>query len=190
MCCCLVAKSFPTLCDPMDCSLPGSSVYGILQARILKWVAVPFSRGSSWPSDWLQVSKIVGRLFTIWATREAPFKGMCIFIFILFIFSVAPVWHVELPWAGIEPGFPTLELCSLNHWTIREVQRLLLSCILSGNHAGETSFEERHFQANIQTGPDSGASEIEKFVTPNSIPAASRKRSRTPTRALRCQKSP
>ena len=64
-------------------------------------------------------------------------------------------------------------MCSLNHWTIREVQRLLLSCILSGNHAGETSFEERHFQANIQTGPDSGASEIENFaysqLNPSSI---------------------
>ena len=49
---CVSAKSFqlcPTLCDPMDCSLPGSSVHGILQARILEWVAMPSSRGSSWP---------------------------------------------------------------------------------------------------------------------------------------------
>ena len=43
----LVAQSCPTVCDPMDCSLPGSSVHGILQARILEWVAIPFSRGSS-----------------------------------------------------------------------------------------------------------------------------------------------
>ena len=49
---CLLALSCPTLCDPMDCSLPGSSVYGILQARILKWVAMPSSRGSSQPRDW------------------------------------------------------------------------------------------------------------------------------------------
>ena len=48
----LVTQSYPTLCNPMDCSLPGSSVHGILQARILKWVALPFSRGSSWPRDW------------------------------------------------------------------------------------------------------------------------------------------
>ena len=49
-CCCLsVIKSCPTLCDPMDCSPPGSSVHGISQARILKWVAISFSRGSSWP---------------------------------------------------------------------------------------------------------------------------------------------
>ena len=45
-------------------------IYGILQARILKWVPYPFSRGSSWPRDWTQVSHSVGRFFTIWATRE------------------------------------------------------------------------------------------------------------------------
>ena len=54
----------PTLCDPMDCSLPGSSVHGILQARVLEWVAMPFSRGSSQPKDRTQVSHIVGRFFT------------------------------------------------------------------------------------------------------------------------------
>ena len=66
-----VAQSCPTLCDPMDCSPPGSSIHGILQARILEWVAGPFSRGSSQPRDWTQVSHIAGRFFTIWATREA-----------------------------------------------------------------------------------------------------------------------
>ena len=47
----LAAQSCPTLCDPVDCSPPGSSVYGILQARILEWVAIPFSRGSSQPRN-------------------------------------------------------------------------------------------------------------------------------------------
>ena len=65
-----VAQSCPTLCDPMDCSLPGSSIHGIFQARILEWVAVSFSRGSSRPRDWTQVSLTVARCFTIWATRE------------------------------------------------------------------------------------------------------------------------
>ena len=60
-----------SLCDPMDCSLSGSSVHGILQARVLEWVAVPFSKGSSQPRDQTQVSHIAGRFFTIWATREA-----------------------------------------------------------------------------------------------------------------------
>ena len=53
-------------------SLPGSSIQGNLQARILEWVAIPFSRGSSWPRDWIWVSCIAGRFFTIWAIMEAP----------------------------------------------------------------------------------------------------------------------
>ena len=60
----------PTLCDPMDWSPPGSSVHGILQARIQEWVAIPFSRGSFWPRDQIQVSCIAGRFFIVWATRE------------------------------------------------------------------------------------------------------------------------
>ena len=65
-----VAQSCPTLCDAMDCSPPVSSVHGILQARILEWVAISFSRGSSQPRD-TQVSCIAGRRFILWATREA-----------------------------------------------------------------------------------------------------------------------
>ena len=68
-----VAQSCPTLCNPVNCSLPGSSVHGIFQARILEWVAISFSRGSSRPRDWTQVSHIAGRHFTLWATREALF---------------------------------------------------------------------------------------------------------------------
>ena len=59
------------LCDPMDGSLPGSSVEGIIQARILDWAAISFSRGSSLPRDWPQVSRTASRHSTIWATREA-----------------------------------------------------------------------------------------------------------------------
>ena len=60
-----VAQSCPTLCDPMDYSLPGSSVHGIFQARVLEWVAVSFSRRSSQPRDRTQVSRTAGRRFTI-----------------------------------------------------------------------------------------------------------------------------
>ena len=67
-----VAQLGRTLCDPMNCSPPGSSVHGIIQARTLEWVAFPFSRGSSRPRDQIQVSRIAGRFFSIWATREAP----------------------------------------------------------------------------------------------------------------------
>ena len=68
--CVLVAQSCLTFCDPMDCSLPGSSVYGIFQARTLGWVAIPFSWGSSQPRHWTRVSCIAGGFFTSWATRD------------------------------------------------------------------------------------------------------------------------
>ena len=68
---CEVAQSCPTLSDPMDCSPPGSSVHGILRARILEWVAISFSRGSSQARDPTRVSHIAGRCFILWATREA-----------------------------------------------------------------------------------------------------------------------
>ena len=55
----------PVLCDTMDCSPPGSSVHGILQARIPEWVAIPFSRGPSQPTDQTQISCTAGRFFTI-----------------------------------------------------------------------------------------------------------------------------
>ena len=58
-----------TLWDPMDCSLPGSSVHGILQARKWEWAAILFFRGFSWRRDW---NCFVGRSFTVWSTREVP----------------------------------------------------------------------------------------------------------------------
>ena len=68
--CVLVAQSYLTLCNPMDCSLPGSFVHGILQAWILEWVTMPLSRDSSQFRDQIQVSLIAGRFFTIWATQK------------------------------------------------------------------------------------------------------------------------
>ena len=62
--CVLVAQLCLTLCDPVDCSPPGSSVHVILQARILEWVDIPFSRESSQPRDRTRVSHIAGRFFT------------------------------------------------------------------------------------------------------------------------------
>ena len=74
-----VTQLCPILCNLMDCSKPGSSVHGILQARILEWAAVPFSRGSSQHRDWTQVSGTAGRFFTVWATMEAwaPWNRYC-----------------------------------------------------------------------------------------------------------------
>ena len=69
--CVLTVQSCPALCDPVDCNPSGSLSTGILQARILEWVAIPFSRGSSQPRDQTQVSCIADRFFTLWAIREA-----------------------------------------------------------------------------------------------------------------------
>ena len=73
-----------TLCDPMDCSPPGSSIHRVFQAKILEWVAISFSKRPSWPRDWTQVFRIIDRHFTIWTTREAhwqvginPWQGFC-----------------------------------------------------------------------------------------------------------------
>ena len=67
----LVTQLCQTLCDPKDCNLPVSSVLGILQAKILGWVSIPFSRGSSQLRDRTLVSCIASGFFTIWVTKEA-----------------------------------------------------------------------------------------------------------------------
>ena len=72
-------RSCLTLCNPVDCSPPGSSVGGTLQARILEWAAISFFRGSSWPRNWTQVSFIAGRFFNIWCPRyKARHKKICL----------------------------------------------------------------------------------------------------------------
>ena len=95
-----VTQSCPTLCDPMDCSLLRSSVHGIFQARVLEWIAIFFSRGSSWPRNQTQVSHTVGRRFTVWATREEPLSKkrygsksyMPTSMFIAALFTIAKTW--------------------------------------------------------------------------------------------------
>ena len=83
-----VAQSCPTLCDPVDCSPPGSCVHGILQARILEWVAIFFSRGSSQPKD--RTHFCVGRqILYCWATREA----LKIWELLLLFFWVRTYWE-------------------------------------------------------------------------------------------------
>ena len=93
---CEVTQSCPTLFDPVGCSLPGFSVHRILQARILEWVTISFSRGSSWPRDRTQVSCIGGRRFNLWATREAQNPGVGSLSLLQGIF----------PTQGSKPGLP------------------------------------------------------------------------------------
>ena len=84
---CLVTRSWLTLCDPSDCSSPGSSIHGIFQTRILQQVAISFSVESSWSRDWnciSCVSWIAGRFFPYWAIREAlllPYSHVIVYLF-------------------------------------------------------------------------------------------------------------
>ena len=75
----VTTESCLTLCDPMDCSSPGSSIHGILQARILEWIAISFSRGSSQPRDqnftFLGFPSSAGRFFTSVSPRK-PIEGI------------------------------------------------------------------------------------------------------------------
>ena len=100
---CRAVLSHFWLCDPMDCILPGSSVHGDFQARILEWVVMPSSRGSSQARDQTQVSCIVGGFFTIWATRETQEY-----------WSGKPISSPgELLDPGIDLGSPALHVVSL-----------------------------------------------------------------------------
>ena len=103
-------KSCPTLCDPIECTLPDSSV----QARILVWTGISFSRGSSQPRNRTQVYSIAGRFFTDWATREA---------------------HIEVPQnikprTTIWPSYPTSG-CILKNWKQDLKQTFVQPCSLS-----------------------------------------------------------
>ena len=90
-----------TLCDPMDSSLPGSSVHGILQVKILEWVAISSSRASSQPRDWTEVSHIADRFFIIWASRGAQCSSHFPLTQILEkvkVKSLSCVWLLVTPW--------------------------------------------------------------------------------------------
>ena len=71
--CSVVSNSLQLL----NCSLPGPSVHGTFQTRILEWVTISSSRISSWPRDWTRLSCVSGRFFIHWASREAQFQGYC-----------------------------------------------------------------------------------------------------------------
>ena len=89
----LVSQLCLTFCSLMDCSSLGFSDHGIPQARILSWVAIPFSRGSSWPRDQTRASCIAGRFFTIWDTSETQEVVKCILHFkVKFFYSALHIW--------------------------------------------------------------------------------------------------
>ena len=104
-CRCLAAQMFPTLCRPMDCSPPGSSVHGILQARILEWLAIPLSRGSSQTRDRSQVSCIAGRFSTVWATRNPSIMITIILNFSLYGVNLLVHASFAVDSAGLQVTF-------------------------------------------------------------------------------------
>ena len=110
--CCLVTQS--ALCNPTDCSPPGSSVHGLLQTRVLEWVAMPSSRGSSPPRDWTQVSHTTGGFFAIWATREPLWANAQNVNYTSL--SVALTGSYQQPWMPTVPGLPEA-VASKHHWT-------------------------------------------------------------------------
>ena len=77
----LVTQLCLTLCDPMGYSLPGSTAHGILQARILEWVAMPFSMGSYWPRNWIQVSPHYKQILYHLSYQGSPYMCMCVYIY-------------------------------------------------------------------------------------------------------------
>ena len=95
-----VTQSCLTLCNPVDCSLSGSSVHGIFQAKYWSGLPLPSPRGSSWPRDRTWVFRIAGWLYTLLATREAPTclektiiqKDTCSPMFIATLFTIARIW--------------------------------------------------------------------------------------------------
>ena len=150
-CCYVVTGSCPTLCNPMDCSLPGSSVHGIFQARVLEWIAISFSRGSSRHRDQTWVSHIAARCFTIWATGETSslFK-------LLFkmgkgssLQQSRPAKECHLP-----PGFPRTKSLAT---AITNLQNALKGiqgggqewCTLCSGKTGRTSFQIDIFRRKL-----------------------------------------
>ena len=123
-----VAQSHLTLCDPKNCSPPGSNVHGISQARILEWVTITYSRRTSWPRDRTQVSCIscIGRqilyhwcqLFAIYISlMKCLLRSLAYFLFIYFCCMAC---GFLIPWPKTEPRPLAVKAQSPNHWTARE----------------------------------------------------------------------
>ena len=141
----LVVQLYLTPCNPMDCSLLGSSTHGILQAGILEWVAIPFSRRSSQSRDWTWVSCTAGRFFTVWATvpEIVPCQLSSIQWNVL-------VWFVNLGWGGksgplgskrwrlVFSNFPLFEAVHLPNGVWEREPISVQSILLSVRHAVPT----------------------------------------------------
>ena len=140
------SPSHVRLCGPMGCSPPrGSSVPGTLQARIVEWVSIFFSRGSSWPRDQTWVSHVAGRFFTIWATREAQEKTTGLYFLVILFQTI----NCKIQsWITVPEETTTIDSTFFSYLNISEIRILqwypttpfgqlyfLLGCILTINHS-------------------------------------------------------
>ena len=108
----------------MDCSLAGSSLHGILQARVLEWVAISFSRGSSRPRDGTRVSCIPGRHFNLWATREAIKRSL--------VFPIPLFSSISFHWSLRKAFLSILAVLwnSVSQWVYLSFSPLLFTSLL------------------------------------------------------------
>ena len=151
-------------CNPMGCSLPGSTIRGIFQARILEWVAISFSRRSSQPRDWTQVCRIVGRCFTLWANREvrvtdtikkAPHLYSHIFLSYFWCSCILKLAILEHIWNSTEKehGVSMADSCLSWAWKERETnpafEHAILFKGLSWNLALGSSLQNQMAVLNI-----------------------------------------
>ena len=117
-CLVLVAQSCLTLCDPMDCSLPGFSVHGILQARMLQGVAISFSKGSSFCRDWTCASCICRQILYHWATRKALIGEYSVLILTTLLTLKVEKFHIKFQSSVLLSSWEemaTFNLCSYWH---------------------------------------------------------------------------
>ena len=133
--CVLVTQSYPTLCNSMDSRPPGSSDHGILQARILEWIAISLSRASSQPRDWTCVSCIGKWILYHWATREACDYWLIwqaiIFVLNIIIFvvqSLSHVWLFATPWTAARQA----SLSFTFSWNLLKL--MLTESVMPSNH--------------------------------------------------------
>ena len=127
VCVCVCTQSCPTLCNPVDCSTPSSSVHGISQARILEWVAISFSRDRPRDRPLVYLHLLHCRwILYFWDTRASCKAGWtslrlfsqdCIFFFFL---AARKACGILVPWSGIKPEPSAVKVQSPNHWTTRE----------------------------------------------------------------------
>ena len=110
-----LAQLCPTLCNPVDYSPPGSCIHGILQARILEWVAISFSRGSFWPRDRTQVSCIAGRV--TWEARMMALQRHKIFESEVKVKLLSCVWLFATPWTIAHQAPPSMGFSRQEYWS-------------------------------------------------------------------------